>query len=210
MKFKFTTPMLYAAFAIVIIVTLIIFVNTGGEKKAPETPAAGETAHMPNDDAHQGMGAGGGKADAPSKANVSKEFLEEFEGLKKAVDANPSDTLKMREYADLCAQSHKVDEAMKYYGLILKKNPKRADILLNMSYVAYSQGKFDDSKSYIERSLKIDGNNPNGLFNLGIIEAAQGKIEKARSHWEDVVKRFPKTEVANMAKDNLKRLQQAN
>jgi tetratricopeptide (TPR) repeat protein len=124
------------------------------------------------------------------------------------VEQGSKDTVKMREYADLCAQSHQPDEALKYYRKILELNPKRSDIYMNMSFVSFSLGKYDEAKASIEKALQVDKNNALALFNLGIIEAAIGQMDKAKSRWEEVVSRFPKSEIAATAKEQLDRLNQ--
>ena len=93
---------------------------------------------MPMDEVHKKLN--NGMTQNPSGSNVSEEVKHKLDVMKKAVDANPSDTLKMREYADFLAAAHKPDDALLYYQKIIDKDKKRKDIYFSMTLIYYTKG----------------------------------------------------------------------
>lgn len=201
MNFNFSPKVFYPLLLAVLVVGVVLYTQFG-ETQESNTIAKTQTNKMPMDEAHNGMGGEG----TPSSANVSKDFLQEVETLKQKVEANPKDTLSMREYAELLHASHKQDLAIKYYEKILNINPKRTDIMFALSIVYFDQQNFGKSEEYVNKILTIDKNDHQVIYNLGVIAATLGNKEKARSVWEDIIKRFPGTETSSLARESLDRL----
>jgi len=199
MKFK---PLYFygAVFLTVVIILIIVSQQTGTENTQPEEISTKQ--NLPDDDIHNPFKSDG----APNKDNVSQGFLHKLEMLKKAIDANPQDTTKMREYADLLSAAHKQKEAIEYYKKILSIDPKRTDILFSLSFIYYSLGEFDKAEELTQKILVIKPNNLNAQYNLGAIAATRGDKEKAREIWEKIVKQYPNEEVGIKAANSLNKL----
>lgn len=157
---------------------------------------------MPNDEVHSKLKTG----DEPSKSNVMQAAIEKLNALKADVEKNPKDTSKVREYADMLTMSHKSDEAIQYYNQILKVDPKRIDVLLQLTYVYFNKGDLAKADDYTNKILKIDKNNLFGLYNTGAIAQAKGDSKKARATWQDLSKRYPNSEVGKLAVRSIQQL----
>jgi cytochrome c-type biogenesis protein CcmH/NrfG len=200
---KFKIAYLYIVLVIGVLVTLFIF--TSDNKKSTQVPSGSiENEQMPNDKVHKGLQNPTGGS--PSKSNVSQEFYQKLDLLKKEVESNPGDTAKMREYADYIAAAHKSDEAISYYEKILKIDPKRNDILFNLSMICFSKQDYNKAEDYTSRILKNDKNNTQAMYNLGAIAASKGEKERAKEIWNKLISAFPGDEAAELAKSSLQKL----
>lgn len=184
---------IYLVAFVVLIAALVFFTDSAQNGK----PDPNSTKEIPDDDVHSqfksdGMG-------EPSKNNVMTEAIKKLELLKAEVDKNPNDTLKVREYADMLTMAHKPDEAAKYYNTILKKDPKRIDILMQLTLVYYQMGDLIEAEKYTNNILKVDPKNAIGFFNLAVIAQAKGDLKKAEELMMKVAKENPKTEIGHMA-----------
>lgn len=126
--------------------------------------------------------------------------------LKQAVDNNPKDTIKLKEYADFLAAAHKMDEAIQIYDRILKIDPKRTDIYFAVTLLYYNKNDLQKAEVYNEKVLKYDPVNSMALYNRGALAATRGDKVKARAIWEKIIKDDPDSEVGNLAKQSLTRL----
>ncbi|MFA6026789.1 MAG: tetratricopeptide repeat protein [Ignavibacteriaceae bacterium] len=206
MKFKLSPVVIYPAIMVVAAAIIIIFSTDFSSKKSAEpTAKAGPIVSdkLPNDDIHKNMG----KEIPPSKENVISDIKKKMETLKAEVEKNPNDTAKVRQYADLLAEGHGQADAVKYYEMILKKDPKRVDILQSLGYIFYVQQDLNKAEAYIAKAYSLDKNNFQALFNLGAIAATKGDNEKAKKIWKEIIAKHPNTEVAKLAQDGLKQLQ---
>ncbi len=201
---KFKIAYLYILLGVGVVVTLFIL---AGNKNNSTPAAAGniENQQIPNDDVHKGMQnpMNGGN---PSKGNVSQEVYQKMDQLKKEVEANPRDTVKMREYADFMAAAHSPDEAITYYEKILKVNPKRNDILFDLSMIWFTKQDYDKAEGYTDQILKNDRSNTQAMYNLGAIAASKGEKERAKEIWKKLVSEYPGDEAAELAKSSLDKL----
>lgn len=200
MKLKFKPSVVYPVLLVLLICVVVIFSQTNIFKQDKNQTS---TEQMPNDEVHKGLK---DKNTPHSMMNVSPEFKHQMEQLKKNIDNNPNDTLKIREYANLLAASHQPDEALKYYDMILTKAPKRTDILFEKSKIYYAENKLDEAENVTNSILKLEPENPLAQYNLGAIAATKGDKEKARKIWNEVIKKYPKEEVSELAKKSLEKL----
>ncbi len=198
MKFK---P-LYAYLGLVVILVVLLLVFT--QKNKSNSSADVSNQEMPNDDVHKGLKNGG----SPNRSNVSADIIRKMEELKKSVENNPGDTLKMKEYADFLTEAHKPDEAVKYYQKILKVNPKRTDILFSLAFIYYNKQDYDKSDELTNQILSYDKNNVLALYNLGAIAATKGDNEKAREVWNSLIEKYPNSEAAKAAQQSLNNLKE--
>ncbi len=108
---------------------------------------------MPTDDVHKNLNKE--MMNNPSGANVSEEVKHKLQVMKKDVDANPSDTLKMREYADFLAAAHHPEDASIYYQKILEKDKNRKDIYFSLTFVYYNQGNLVKAEEVTRKMLQL-------------------------------------------------------
>ncbi|MBI1938737.1 MAG: tetratricopeptide repeat protein [Ignavibacteriales bacterium] len=188
---------IFAAF----VIGVVIFSSTGGsEKEASGT--------MPNDEIHKGISGDG--SESPSKSNVMETAKKKLEELKIAYEKNPDDTLKAREYADMLTMAHRSDKAIELYQKILKVDAKRIDAMIQLTFLFYNKGDLDKAEEHTNMVLKIDKNHQLGLFNLGAVAQAKGDNAKAKKIWQDIIKKFPQSEVARIAEESIKQLEAVN
>lgn len=203
MKLKLSPVIIYPAIMVVAAVIIIIFSSDLTSEKKNEQAGPITTETLPNDDVHKNMG----KETPPSKDNVITGVKKRMEDLKVEVEKNPNDTAKVRQYADFLAEGHGQAEAVKYYELILKKDPKRVDILQSLGYIFYIQQDLNKAEAYIAKAYSLDKNNFQAFFNLGAIAATKGDNEKAKKIWKEIIAKRPNTEVAKLAQEGLQQLQ---
>ena len=196
---KFKTVYIYGALLIVVIAVIIIATNQRDKKISAIDEIANK--QMPQDDVHKNLGKEGQMPHGQVK--VSEEIKKKMEELKAAVDANPNDTTKIREYADFLLAAHKPDESIQYYEMILKKDPKRKDIRFSLTFIYYNKGDLDKAEEETNKILAIDKNDSMAKYNLGAIEATRGNDEKAREIWNKLIQDDPKSETAELARNAL-------
>lgn len=199
---RFKLIYLYIILGLGVITTIIILSAKNSNPHTPDTNLSSE--QMPNDNVHKGLQ--NPTKEDPSKSNVSPEVYHHLDVLKKDADANPQDTAKTRAYADFLTAAHKQDEALPYYEKIIKKDPKRNDILFDLAMIYYNQHNLDKAEDYTNRILLNDKNNTQAMYNLGAIAAGKGEKDRAREIWNKIINNFPSDEVAQLARSSLEKL----
>ncbi|MBI5661469.1 MULTISPECIES: tetratricopeptide repeat protein [Ignavibacterium] len=194
---KFKPVYLYGILLVAVIGIIIVATNQREEKISAIEDIANK--EMPKDDVHKNLG----KDNPHGQVKVSEEVKKKMEELKAAVDANPNDTTKIREYADFLLAAHKPDESIQYYEMILKKDPKRKDIRFSLTFIYYNKGELDKAEEETNKILAIDKNDSMAKYNLGAIEATRGNNEKAREIWNKLIQDDPKSETAELARNAL-------
>ena len=198
---KFKPLYFYGALAVIMVIVLII-ISQPDKTVNTKTSEVTENQNMPNDDIHNQLNS----KDAPSKDNVSQGFKHRMEMLKKSVEENPTDTVKIKEYADLLASAHMQAQSLEYYDKILAVNPKRIDILFSISFVYYSIGNLNKAEETTNKILAIEPENTDALYNLGAIAASMGEKEKAREIWKKLADKYPDEDVGIKASNSIKQL----
>lgn len=200
MKFK-----LIYVYPVLIILMVVILVITATNKKSPKV-IQNKIANkeIPNDDFHKGLN--NSDAVSPNKQNVTSSVFERMETLRKEVEKNPNDTLKLRDYADFLAAAHKPDKAITYYEKILKIDPEKKEILFTLSFLYYNKGDINEAEKITNKIIQIDPKDSQALYNLGAINASKGNKNKAREIWEGIIKEYPGSSSAELAKSALEKL----
>lgn len=199
---KFKPIYLYGAVALIAIAILIIVAIQENSNSTDITLSDEQV--MPDDDVHKQLK--NQTNNSPGKENVSEEYRKRLTELKEAVDKNPSDTLAMRNYADLLSASHKMNEAIPYYEKIIEINPKRADIYFSLALIYYNKQDFVKCEELNNKVLSFDQKNQMALYNLGAIAATQGKMDKAKEYWNKVISINAQSETGKLAKESLSKL----
>ncbi len=195
-----------AGIIICIILFYLISPNDKNTSTSSMTAPPGDITNqqMPNDSIHRSLT--NPLAEKPSKDNVMNSIMQHMNELKKDVKKHPNDTLKIREYADFLNEAHQKDQAIYYYNKILKKDPKRIDILTSLVFIYYNDKNFDEAESCLNKILNIDKNNVEAMYNLGAVYATKGDRAKARQLWSKIVNNFPASSVAQKARESIQRL----
>ena len=201
-KMKFKPIYLYGVVLAAAVVLLIFFSRSKDSNPDPETTNL-QNENIPDDDIHNQLKM---QESNPTKDNVTENFHRRMGELKQAVENNPNDTLKLKEYADFLAAAHKTEEAIRMYDRILKINPKRTDIYFSITLLYYNEKDLQKAEEYNEKVLMYDPTNSMALYNRGALAATRGDKEKARTIWEKIVKDDPDSEVGNLARQSLTRL----
>lgn len=198
---KFKPIYLYGIIAVAVIVVLLIVSQTGNNEK---TNVDITNKQMPMDEVHKKLN--DGMTQNPSSTNVSEEVKHKLEVMKKDIDSNPSDTLKMREYADFLAAAHKPDEALVYYQKILEKDKNRKDIYFGITFLYYNQGNLVKAEEITRQMLTLFPDDPMVIYNVGAIEATKGNKDKARQIWTKLIQTYPDDKTSELAKNSLNKL----
>lgn len=185
---------------IVIALVTIIFISDIDEQK--KNIAGDEVSRILEDDIHQWFESNG----QPSSTNVTPEFKNKMNELDSYIAKNPSDTVKLREYAELLAAAHNEDKAVELYNKILKIDKNRIDILTQLAILHFNKSDFIKANEYLTKILNIDPQNLQAKYNLGVVEARIGDIAAAKKQWEDLLKNHPNTKMSDMAKESLEKL----
>ena len=202
---KIKPAYIYSAIAIAAILFLVIVSQENDTTTKPiKTNASTDSGQMPNDEVHKGMQAPG--SEAPNKENVSSAYKHQIEMLDKDIKEHPSDTLKLRQYADLLTAGHQGKDAIQYYNRILKIDPTRRDIYFDLTFVYYGQQNFDKAEELTKKILSLNPKDYQALYNLGAIAIAKGDKQKGKDIWENLIKEFPNSEAASQAKSSLDKL----
>jgi len=200
-KMKFKPMYLYGIVALIAIVTLIIVSQTSSDEK---TNIDIINKEMRRDNVHQNLN--NGMMQDPSGSNVSEEVKHKIEVMKKDVDANLNDTLKIREYADFLAAAHKPEEALVYYQKIIDKDKTRKDVFFAITFVHYTKGDFVKAEEVTLQMLQLFPGDPMVRYNWGAIEATKGNKEKAREIWTKLIKDNPDDKTSELARGSLNKL----
>ena len=201
-KMKFKPIYLYGVVLVAAVVLLFFFSRGKDSNLDPKTTNL-QNENIPDDGIHNQLKM---PESNPTKDNVTENFHKRMGELKQAVENNPNDTLKLKEYADFLAAAHKTEEAIRMYDRILKINPKRTDIYFSITLLYYNEKDLQKAEEYNEKVLMYDPTNSMALYNRGALAATRGDKEKARTIWEKIVKDDPDSEVGNLAKQSLTRL----
>lgn len=198
-------PLYIYLIAIIVAILAIILISSNNTPKVePNTMTENMGKQMPDDEVHRGLKGKGGMA--PSKDNVNKEAIHQFEMLKKAYESNPNDTMKAKAYAEMLAAGHQPEKALSILEGIHAKDNKRIDVLLLLTSVSYNLKMYDKAELYTKKILAIDKDNGEANYNLGAIYAQQGKKDEARKIWENIVKKYPNSDASKYATMGLNKL----
>ncbi len=198
---KFKPQYFYGVVAVAVIIILYIFSQTDNSDDISGLNTETKQS-IPNDDIHRQRN----RSETPGKENVSESFRHRMEMLKKEVDENPEDTLKLLEYANLLASAHMPKQSVEYYQKFLSINPKRTDVMFSLSFVYYTLGEYKNAEEQTNRILTIDPENIDAMYNLGAISVSLGDKEKAKEIWQHLADKYPDKDVGIKASNSLKKL----
>ncbi len=200
MKFK---PIYFYGIIITALIIVLVIISQQDNKIEKNDDVTLNEQQMPQDDIHSQFR---NEGNAPGKENLSEEYHKKLAELKEAVDANPNDTLALKQYADYLAAAHQLDEAINAYTQILNVDPSRIDILFNLSFIYYNERNLDKADELNNKVLKLIPDNVQALYNKGAILATRGNKEQAKEIWTKIVEEFPESETKELARQSLNQL----
>lgn len=189
-------------YIILIITAIVLLVIFSDDKKSDEI-AEVNSSSIPNDDIHKGMN---DLASKPSSSNVNREIINKLSDLENYVNENPTDTLKIREYADLLAAAHKQEKAISLYKRIIEIDPNRLDIQSYLAVLYYNKELYSEAKKAIANILSANPNNTEAIYNMGLIEARIGDMKAAKKQWEDLITNHPNSKMSDLAREAIESL----
>lgn len=112
--------------------------------------------------------------------------------LIETLKTNPDDFDTLTKVANLYYDGHQYPEAIKYYQLAAKIQPKNADLLTDLGTSLWYTGDADGAIAEFQQALKYKPDHPGTLFNLGIVRW-QGKSDPkgAVQAWEELLQKNP-------------------
>ena len=122
-----------------------------------------------------------------------KEMLDQAVApLLATLKTNPDDVDTIVKVANLYYDGRQYPEAIKYYRLAAKKQPKNADLLTDLGTSLWYTGDADGAIAEFQKALKYQPDHPGTLFNLGIVRW-QGKSDSkgAVQAWEELLQKNP-------------------
>jgi tetratricopeptide (TPR) repeat protein len=199
---KFKPIFLYGLLVVVTLVILIVV----SQQNSIESGNINfdQSQNLPDDEVHKQIQ--NQRSNTPSKENISESFKQKLSGLRTEIEKNPEDTVAIKEYADLLAASHKMDEAIIYYEKILERDKKRSDIYFSLSLIYFIKKDFVKAEDQNKKVLNYDLQNQMALYNIGAIAATQGDVDKAKKFWDQVIKINPQSETGRLAEESLAKL----
>ena len=195
---KIKIPYIYLLALIILIAGLITLSRIQKQTKNEEKTLN----QMPDDDIHKNLKNHLGMMELNEE---TKKVIEEYEN---ALKTNPNDTLKMREYAEFLAMSHKIDQAQELYEKIYKIDNKRKDVLLALTTIYFNKGELDKATDFSNKILMLDKNDLYAIYNLGVIEATKENFDIAQKHWENILKESPDSEIGILAKKSIEKIKE--
>jgi len=118
---------------------------------------------------------------------------------KKAFELRGDDITTALDFATVCYQTQKWDEAERAYRRLLELDPEHNEALIRLPEVYKNQGRLEDSKNAYERTLKLIPGNQDVWFNLGVLCFHELKdYDCASESFNKVVELVPDDQDANM------------
>jgi cytochrome c-type biogenesis protein CcmH/NrfG len=112
--------------------------------------------------------------------------------LLETLKTNPNDFDTITKVANLYYDGRQYPEAIKYYQLAAKIQPRNADLLTDLGTSLWYTGDADGAIAEFQTALKYQPDHPGTLFNLGIVRW-QGKSDPngAVQAWEELLQKNP-------------------
>ncbi|MCE1188478.1 MAG: tetratricopeptide repeat protein [Ignavibacteria bacterium] len=138
------------------------------------------------------------------KNKVSLAAMQDIAMLEEKMKTSPDDMESLLSLAHLCNDAGLYDKAIGYYKTYLGRNPKEAEVIIDMGVCFFSLKQYDKADSVMKAAIKLSPNHPIGLYNLGIVNLSRGKMEDAKKWFSLLVEKHPESEQAKQAKELLK------
>ncbi len=155
---------------------------------------------------------------------VSKEeFKKEMEGIYSYIDKKITSIKKLQQKKSLMSKSgayvfkeakrlfreKKYDLAKEYFEVSIKKHYKPATSSYYIGEICFYQKRYDCAVRYYKKSASLYSKSsfmPTLMLHTAVSLEKLGEKKQAKIFYENLIKKFPKTKAAKIAKNNLKKL----
>jgi cytochrome c-type biogenesis protein CcmH/NrfG len=167
---------------------LILGVALGYLFRGSASPASATTAATAAD---------GNAAGTPTQAQLTpeqqKEMLDQAVApLLATLKNSPDDVDTIVKVANLYYDGRQYPDAVKYYQLAAKSQPRNADLLTDLGTSLWYTGDADGAIAEFQQALKSQPDHPGTLFNLGIVRwQGKGDPKGAVEVWEELLQTNP-------------------
>jgi cytochrome c-type biogenesis protein CcmH/NrfG len=167
---------------------LVLGVALGYLFRGSASPAAMATAASAPADGSADQGTQPQLTPEQQKAMIDQAVAPLLATLK----TNPDDIDTVVKVANLYYDGRQYPEAVKYYQIAAKSQPKNADLLTDLGTSLWYTGDADGAIAEFQKALKYQPDHPGTLFNLGIVRW-QGKSDPkgAVQAWEELLQKNP-------------------
>jgi cytochrome c-type biogenesis protein CcmH/NrfG len=166
---------------------LVLGVTLGYLFRGSASPAEAATASTASDSsATQG-------SQVQLTPEQQKEMIDQAAApLLATLKTNPDDIDTVIKVGNLYYDGRQYADAVKYYQLAAKSQPKNADLLTDLGTSLWYTGDADGAITEFQKALKYQPYHPGTLFNLGIVRW-QGKSDPkgAIEAWEQLLEKNP-------------------
>ncbi len=177
-----TQAYILAVFCLVLGVALG-YLFRGSASPAAETAPASAPA-----DGSTAQGTQAQVTPAQQKEMLNQSVAPLLESLK----TNPDDVDTIVKVGNLYYDGRQYPEAIKYYQLAAKIQPKNADLLTDLGTSLWYTGDADGAIAEFQKALKYQPDHPGTLFNLGIVRwQGKGDPRGAIEAWEELLQKNP-------------------
>ena len=122
---------------------------------------------------------------------------------------NPDDFDTIVKVANLYFDGRQYPEAIKYYQLAAKSQPKNADLLTDLGTSLWYTGDADGAIAEFQQALKYRPDHPGTLFNLGVVRwQGKGDPKGAVQAWEELLQRNPNYPEKQQVQDYIEKAKQ--
>jgi len=149
------------------------------------------------DTAEASTPADGGAHGRPTQAQLTPEqqkaMLDQAVApLLATLKTSPGDFNTIVKVANLYYDGRQYPDAVKYYQLAVKSQPKNPDLLTDLGTSLWYTGDADGAIAEFQQALKYRPDHPGTLFNLGVVRW-QGKMDPkgAVQAWEELLQKNP-------------------
>jgi tetratricopeptide (TPR) repeat protein len=100
--------------------------------------------------------------------------------FKKSSELVPEYSQPFIQLGYICQKLDKDSEALDYYRIAMKRNPKDLNTLILMGDIYFNRNQHEAAKKYYDAALKLNYKFPNGLLGLAKIQFIKNKLIQAQ------------------------------
>jgi protein O-GlcNAc transferase len=102
----------------------------------------------------------------------------------------------IKERGDAHLKRGELNEAERWYRLVLESDPLHRHALINLGFVLKELGRFRESAEFIDRALRVASDDADAHYLRASLHQAEGNLDQAAIHLERAVSLRPAFEIA--------------
>jgi cytochrome c-type biogenesis protein CcmH/NrfG len=123
--------------------------------------------------------------------------------LRDYVKNNEGDKEKIVELGHLLMDNGFNEDAIKYYDMYLKLDPKNPDVIIDKGVCYFNLQQYNKAEEIMLKGLEIKPNHIIGTYNLGIVNLGKQNRKKAKEWFRKVIELDPNSDYAKQAQQLL-------